>query len=94
VDVEVDADVPAIAQSAFEGFHIRYEDHIVGCMGWGVPESLEGAIWLISEVGWLGRMKLEELRLSDVTGWWQGYRRFISGRCPRRFRLASCRICR
>lgn len=39
-------------------------------------------------------MKLEELRLSDVTEYGKTYRKSKSGQCPRLCPLASCRIYR
>jgi len=43
---------------------------------------------------WLGRMKLEELRLSDVTTWFETYMKFIPGHFPRLSLLAYCKTYR
>jgi hypothetical protein len=93
VDVEQDAEVPVVSQLPLEGVPVGHHHDLI-CVRFDLPSSKEPR-WLISSVlGWLGRIKLEELRLSEVTGWGEGYMRFRPGRCPRRFRPASCRTCR
>lgn len=51
--------------------------------------------WLISDVlGWLGLIKLEEFKFSDVTKLIVIYMRFRLGRCLLRFRLGNCKTFR
>ena len=93
VYIKKDAELSIIRKPPFESSHIINKNYIVWVSVY-VPSS-DTALWLISDVfGWLGLMKLDELRLSEVTLSINRYMIFLLVRCLLRSRPESCRIAR
>lgn len=66
VDIEENAEITAFSKFFLEGESVRHKDNVI-CINKLIPSSKEPR-WLTSSVlGWLGLIKLDELRLSEVT---------------------------
>lgn len=66
VDIEENAEITTFSKFLLEGKSVRHKNNVI-CFNNLLPSSKEPR-WLTSSVlGWLGLIKLDELRLSEVT---------------------------